>query len=93
MSPTYKKRLWDLQNGLCWICHAPLDLSLEWPNPKFVTGDHLRPKSKGGKGLHNNQLLAHSECNHKRGAGNPVTMRSALLAMNARRPQSDDGGP
>lgn len=84
MSPAYKLHLFDLQDGLCWICGQAMDLAIRSPDSRAVTGDHLVPRSKGGKGKHNNQLLAHRVCNERRANTSSVSIRSALALIDCR---------
>lgn len=50
--------------GVCGICHAPVDFSFKYPHPLSPTVDHIVPVAKGGhpSALENLQL-AHRHCN------------------------------
>lgn len=43
------KKLFDEQNGFCWICNMPMILEFDKkPNNYHATLDHIIPKSFGG---------------------------------------------
>lgn len=65
--------LWDLQKGRCWICGLPM-------TRQNVSRDHLHPKSRGGKNVANNILLAHKACNSRR-RNEGIYTRAEALAM------------
>src|SRR5262249_55404933 len=75
-NPVQKRHpsLWALQKGLCWLCGLPLDR-------RFISRDHLRPVSRGGRGPANNNLLAHRSCNAKRGNKDIYTREEALAHL------------
>jgi len=50
-------RLYEIQNGRCFICQEPLDDIQE----RHV--DHIVPKARGGKDDENNYALVHKHCN------------------------------
>lgn len=55
-------------NGICWICHTPINLDLPGTHPAGPTLDHITPISRGGHPTHpHNQALAHQHCNSSRG--------------------------
>lgn len=54
-------------NGICWLCGDPVDLTLEAPHPDSATMDHVIPHTLGGKHRASNLRLAHSRCNADRG--------------------------
>jgi hypothetical protein len=58
---------WDAQGGLCWICLQPM-LQNVGPHPLAASADHIVPRSRGGGERWRNKLLAHQDCNGKRGA-------------------------
>lgn len=52
----------------CQICREPLDRHLQDPtDPRFVTFDHVVPRSAGGLDVLSNLRLAHRSCNAQRG--------------------------
>lgn len=56
----------DGQN--CTICDEPLDRHLRDENdPRYVTFDHILPRSLGGNDAFANKRLAHQACNRERG--------------------------
>jgi 5-methylcytosine-specific restriction endonuclease McrA len=55
-----KKKLLAKQAGRCYYCMQKFKLV-------NLTFDHVVPKSKGGKGLRNNLVLACVGCNNKKG--------------------------
>jgi 5-methylcytosine-specific restriction endonuclease McrA len=77
-----KAELFDLQNGMCWICGKQMR---EFANPNHLLApsiDHIVPLSKGGKNHASNKLLAHRQCNSERGnRDTPVTPWSAVLLL------------
>ncbi len=52
-----QERLYDIQNGRCYICQAPLD-----PVERLHI-EHIVPKARGGKDDENNYALVHERCN------------------------------
>jgi 5-methylcytosine-specific restriction endonuclease McrA len=55
---------------LCGICGQPVDLAVVYPDPLFVTVDHVVPLSRGGAPLDpDNCRVAHFVCNVTRGDG------------------------
>lgn len=62
-----KLKLWKAQKGLCWICLEPLIEGLRPPHPLGTTIDHLIGVGAGGVNKPRNKLLAHADCNQKRG--------------------------
>ena len=47
-----------MQNGCCYICQQPIDLSLHKTNI-----DHIVPLNTGGKDNESNFALTHENCN------------------------------
>lgn len=60
--------LYRLQDGLCFHCAQLMDAET-WiaTRPNGWTKEHVIPKAEGGKGLQNNIVLAHRDCNAARG--------------------------
>jgi 5-methylcytosine-specific restriction endonuclease McrA len=57
----------------CTICGDALDRHIADPNhPRYITLDHIVPRSLGGLDALSNLRLAHQECNTRRG-NDPVT--------------------
>lgn len=52
---------------ICGICGTDVDGSLEYPDPKSKTTDHIIPLSRGGLHVSINTQLAHLECNVRKG--------------------------
>lgn len=50
-------RLYEIQNGRCYICQDPLD------RVEKLHIDHVIPKARGGKDDENNYALVHERCN------------------------------
>ena len=62
------RRLIHRDGWLCWLCDEPLDPSIQdRTHSRFVTLDHLKPRSDGGRNSINNLRLAHFACNQRRG--------------------------
>lgn len=66
------RRLYEKQNGLCWICCEEMELRaddcLKMPKPNQATLDHIVPRSLGGTSTIVNLRAAHSLCNSRRGS-------------------------
>jgi len=56
-----KSRLYEIQNGTCFICSRKMDLKLH-----ILEIDHIIPRAKGGKDEENNMALVHRECNRRK---------------------------
>lgn len=55
--------LYRRDNGICWLCGKPCDITLE-PNDNYYPSiDHVFPVSLGGKDQWDNVKLAHRICN------------------------------
>lgn len=77
-----KQELFDLQDGLCWICHEPMQQFARPRDPLAPSIDHIIPLSKGGKNDPSNKLLAHVRCNIRRGNQVPsVSPWAAVLLL------------
>jgi 5-methylcytosine-specific restriction endonuclease McrA len=77
-----KDELFDLQDGLCWICHQPMKLGTRPCHPLAPSVDHVVPLSKGGKNHPSNKLLAHVRCNGRRGNQMPkASPWAAVMAL------------
>lgn len=73
-----RARLYEAQNGLCGICGFGMGPC------QAQTIDHVVPRARGGKNA-GNVLLAHSDCNSRKGDRAPTTAERATLAkVNAR---------
>lgn len=52
----------------CALCGEELDRRIRDPrHPRYVTFDHIRPRSTGGLDVVSNLQLAHRRCNELRG--------------------------
>lgn len=56
MSLVQRQKLYERHHGICQICGIHYEF-------KFMTVDHILPRSKGGSGLHRNIQLACWLCN------------------------------
>ncbi len=76
----WKRRLFQAQEGICPHCQLPMihpdeaqaeRWADEWPDhhPEHPSLDRVMPGAYGGKYTISNVLLAHKECNEKRGDG------------------------
>lgn len=77
----YRRERWKLVTRLmardgvnCTICGEPLDRKVKDHNhPRYITFDHIVPRSHGGSDAYTNKRLAHSLCNSTRG-NDPVPL-------------------
>lgn len=52
----------------CTICGEPLDRTVQDPHhDRYITFDHITPRSAGGNDDFHNKRLAHQLCNSQRG--------------------------
>lgn len=61
---------WQLiirDNGICQICHKPIDLTANVPHPLAPTVDHIIALVNGGEHSYRNCQLAHFICNSIKG--------------------------
>lgn len=52
----------------CQLCRRKVDLTVQWPDPKSPSIDHVIPVSEGGDDTKTNVQLAHFGCNSGKGA-------------------------
>jgi hypothetical protein len=55
--------LWELSDGLCFICDEPVDYRAKFPDPQSATREHVIPLTRGGDDVLSNLALAHYGCN------------------------------
>jgi hypothetical protein len=89
---------WKAQSGLCWICLQPIQRYAPQNHPKGPSEEHLVPVSRGGIGRWRNKLLAHRDCNSRRGAPFiwiklSVFRRAAMNRIRAAVAGQKNGGP
>lgn len=70
---TMFEKLWNVQKGLCWLCHEPMIPFLRH-HPLAASKDHVVPRSKGGVSKQRNYLLAHRDCNSNRRDALPIEL-------------------
>lgn len=71
----YRKKRWQRVTRLmardgedCTICEEGLDRALrDFDDPRYITFDHIVPRSRGGLDVERNLRLAHKLCNELRG--------------------------
>ena len=61
------KRLYERDNGICWICGGRCDIGADSNANEYPSIDHVVPVSMGGKDEWSNIKLAHRICNSRRG--------------------------
>ena len=71
-APNITARIYYRDKGLCGICKEPIDLRLQYPDPRCLSIDHIVPVSLGGTNLQSNLQPSHLICNTKRG-NKPLT--------------------
>lgn len=59
--------LWLRQNGQCFLCEEPIDITIPVNRYGAPSTEHLIPRNSGGKERRSNLALTHWECNKKRG--------------------------
>ena len=59
-------RAFKKQQGKCWLCGLPMNLSKDTNDKNRATADHVLPNSKGGA-IQGNIKAAHAHCNVARG--------------------------
>lgn len=55
----------------CGLCREPIDRSLEHPDPRSLSLDHIVPLSLGGPHTRANTQASHLECNVRKGNRSP----------------------
>jgi 5-methylcytosine-specific restriction endonuclease McrA len=83
----YQRERWRLVTQLmardgtnCTICGEPLDRKLrDVHHHRYITFDHIVPRSAGGSDATTNKRLAHAVCNWKRG-NDPVPIDDEVRA-------------
>lgn len=70
----YLCALFEAQESLCFHCNKPMIFVRGAGLPKglMATREHLYPKGLNGRGMHHNVVLAHGDCNNKRGCQPPT---------------------
>lgn len=61
--------LWLRQDGKCFLCGEPIDLTILRNQYGACSAEHLVPRVKGGRDSRGNLAATHWECNKKRGQG------------------------
>ena len=58
----------------CWLCGDHIDKTLEWPDPKSFSVDHVEPLSLRPElaEVYSNARAAHLGCNSSRGTGQKI---------------------
>jgi 5-methylcytosine-specific restriction endonuclease McrA len=65
--------VYDRAGGLCQICLTPVDESLEAPDPRSATVDHIVPVvDPTSEHSYANTQLAHFDCNRRKSATSPT---------------------
>lgn len=81
------ERLYEMHNGICWLCHEHVELT-------DATRDHVIPRSLGGAFNWDNLALAHADCNHQRDDRFPAqrTFRGVITTRRQQRAWSASKG-
>src|SRR5579863_7971089 len=77
------RTLWDTQNGYCFICETPIDLTL---HADSIDIDHIIPLNAKGRDDTTNFALTHAHCNRSKQASN---LRIARLLARFQRLQDE----
>lgn len=67
LTPSFKRRVYFKNDGICGICNQPIDLRIKYPDLMSYSIDHIVPRSQGGSHSFTNLQPAHLGCNAKRG--------------------------
>lgn len=70
-------RLAEAQNWRC--CYCGVVMSDRRKDPKFMTFEHVIPRSKGGSTQEANLVMACSTCNHARGDNTDMIEQIGLI--------------
>lgn len=62
-----RRRLWERQGQVCFICGRAIDLDLQQDSLDI---DHINPLAANGLDAENNFALTHAMCNRRKGASN-----------------------
>jgi 5-methylcytosine-specific restriction endonuclease McrA len=72
--PDFKK-LWDRQNGMCFVCGKPMTNTHDIRDSLRATFEHVVPLARGGLDNFINLALSHKRCNNERGHDMPELMK------------------
>lgn len=71
------KKLWNIQNKVCFICERPIDLEIQPTNI-----DHIKPLANGGKDDISNFAVTHEHCNKSKKDADLTVARTILRLEN-----------
>src|SRR5882672_4795335 len=85
------RRLLERQNGVCFICEEPIDLTLQRDALEI---DHIIPIASDGKDEENNFALTHGPCNRNKSASDLRVARvmARFSKIEAAADKEDDSG-
>jgi 5-methylcytosine-specific restriction endonuclease McrA len=65
--------------GICQLCHKPVSLKWESPDPRSKSLDHVIPLSEGGPHTMQNLVLFHRGCNSRKGNRHRIPQQQRLF--------------